>query len=127
MNDSAVELLVNSGLSNIERFAKALDEEALLPAIGGGICSAFVLERSLAAMSFSGPVTLLPLVASVSGRTRSISIRGIPVFSARFSNTRSVAELVIGGVVMLLRRIFPRSAAAHEGGWNKSATDSQEA
>ena len=41
--------------------------------------------------------------------------RGIPVFNAPFSNTRSVAELVIGEIVMLLRRIFPRSAAAHEG------------
>ena len=35
--------------------------------------------------------------------------RGIPVFNAPFSNTRSVAELVIGEIVMLLRRIFPRS------------------
>ena len=41
--------------------------------------------------------------------------RGIPVFNAPFSNTRSVAELVIGEIVMLLRRIFPRSATAHEG------------
>ena len=52
--------------------------------------------------------------------------RGIPVFNAPFSNTRSVAELVIGEIVMLLRRIFPRSAAAHDGGWDKSATDSHE-
>ena len=37
-------------------------------------------------------------------------MRGIPVFNAPFSNTRSVAELVIGEIVMLLRRIFPRSA-----------------
>ena len=52
--------------------------------------------------------------------------RGIPVFNAPFSNTRSVAELVIGEIVMLLRRIFPRSMAAHEGAWDKSATDSHE-
>ena len=38
--------------------------------------------------------------------------RGIPVFNAPFSNTRSVAELVIGEIVMLLRRIFPRSVSA---------------
>jgi D-3-phosphoglycerate dehydrogenase len=52
--------------------------------------------------------------------------RGIPVFNAPFSNTRSVAELVIGEIVMLLRRIFPRSKAAHEGKWDKSATHSHE-
>src|ERR1700743_2045815 len=50
----------------------------------------------------------------------------IPVFNAPFSNTRSVAELVIGEIVMLLRRIFPLSVSAHEGGWDKSATASHE-
>ncbi|SDA21271.1 D-3-phosphoglycerate dehydrogenase [Methylobacterium sp. UNC378MF] len=48
--------------------------------------------------------------------------RGLPVFNAPFSNTRSVAELTIGEIVMLLRRIVPRSIAAHEGGWDKSAS-----
>lgn len=48
------------------------------------------------------------------------------MFNAPFSNTRSVAELVIGEIVMLLRRIFPRSVSAHEGGWDKSATGSRE-
>jgi len=48
--------------------------------------------------------------------------RGVPVFNAPFSNTRSVAELTIGEIVMLLRRILPRSASAHAGGWDKSAT-----
>src|SRR6202011_2744874 len=52
--------------------------------------------------------------------------RGIPVFNAPFSNTRSVAELVIGEIVMLLRQIFPRSVSAHDGGWDKSAANSHE-
>jgi len=52
--------------------------------------------------------------------------RGVPVFNAPFSNTRSVAELTIGEIVMLLRRILPRSASAHAGGWDKSATGSFE-
>jgi len=51
---------------------------------------------------------------------------GIPVFNAPFSNTRSVAELTIGEIVMLLRRITPRSADAHRGGWDKSAVGSFE-
>ena len=51
---------------------------------------------------------------------------GIPVLNAPFSNTRSVAELTIGEIVMLLRRILPRSESAHRGGWDKSATGSYE-
>ncbi|MFC3692289.1 phosphoglycerate dehydrogenase [Chenggangzhangella methanolivorans] len=52
--------------------------------------------------------------------------RGIPVFNAPFSNTRSVAELTIGEIVMLLRRIPQRSISAHGGGWDKSADGSFE-
>ncbi len=52
--------------------------------------------------------------------------RGVAVFNAPFSSTRSVAELVIAEVVMLSRQIFPRNAAAHAGGWLKTATGSHE-
>lgn len=46
---------------------------------------------------------------------------GIAVFNAPFSNTRSVAELVLGEVIMLARHVFERSAQCHRGQWNKSA------
>ncbi len=52
--------------------------------------------------------------------------RGVAVFNAPFSNTRSVAELVIGEVIMLSRQIFVRSAAAHRGVWEKSANGAHE-
>ncbi len=52
---------------------------------------------------------------------------GIPVFNAPFSNTRSVAELVIGELLLLLRGIPEKSAKAHRGEWNKSAAGSFEA
>src|SRR5690606_10650425 len=52
--------------------------------------------------------------------------RGIPVFNAPFSNTRSVAELVIGEIIMLMRRIFSRSVKAHDGIWEKTAIGSRE-
>src|SRR5262249_6481990 len=51
---------------------------------------------------------------------------GIPVFNAPFSNTRSVAELTMAEIVMLMRRIFPKSMAAHAGGWDKAAIGSNE-
>lgn len=53
-------------------------------------------------------------------------LKGIPVFNAPFSNTRSVAELVISECIMLLRRIPEKSAAAHEGKWLKDANSSYE-
>lgn len=57
---------------------------------------------------------------------REAALKGIPVFNAPHSNTRSVAELVIGLSIMLLRAIFPKSLAAHEGRWLKSAEGSHE-
>ncbi|MBD3376934.1 phosphoglycerate dehydrogenase [candidate division KSB1 bacterium] len=46
---------------------------------------------------------------------------GIPVFNAPYSNTRSVAEIVAGEIIMLMRRVFEKSSAAHQGRWLKSA------
>lgn len=46
----------------------------------------------------------------------------IPVFNAPFSNTRSVAELVLGEIICLSRKIFDKSRDAHDGVWTKSAT-----
>jgi len=51
---------------------------------------------------------------------------GVPVFNAPFSNTRSVAELVVAEVVMLARRVPERNARAHRGEWDKSARGSHE-
>lgn len=51
---------------------------------------------------------------------------GIPVFNAPYSNTRSVAELVIGEIISLARKMAHVSMLAHRGEWNKSATRSHE-
>jgi D-3-phosphoglycerate dehydrogenase len=52
--------------------------------------------------------------------------RGIPVFNAPFSNTRSVAELVLAEIILLMRGIPERNAAAHRGEWLKTATGARE-
>lgn len=52
--------------------------------------------------------------------------KGVPVFNAPHSNTRSVAELVMGLVIMLMRDIFQKSQAAHEGNWRKTASGATE-
>ncbi|RYZ84248.1 MAG: phosphoglycerate dehydrogenase, partial [Moraxellaceae bacterium] len=54
-------------------------------------------------------------------------LRGIPVFNAPYSNTRSVAELVLGQLILLLRGIPEKNALVHRGGWSKSAEGSYEA
>lgn len=53
-------------------------------------------------------------------------LQGIPVFNAPFSNTRSVAELVMGEIILLLRGIPEKNAKAHKGQWFKSALNSNE-
>lgn len=52
--------------------------------------------------------------------------KGVVVFNAPYSNTRSVVELAIGQIVMLMRNIFPRSMEIHKGEWNKTAINSKE-
>ena len=130
INDSAVETLLNAGYSKVERLMKALDANELRSAIADvhllGIRSRTQLTRDIL-----GAARELLAVGCFSVGTNQVDLqaaraRGIPVFNAPFSNTRSVAELVIGEIVMLLRRIFPRSVAAHEGGWDKSADNSHE-
>lgn len=54
------------------------------------------------------------------------ALRGVPVFNAPYSNTRSVAELVIGEAILLLRGIPEKNALVHRGGWTKSAEGSVE-
>ncbi|MCI0448538.1 MAG: phosphoglycerate dehydrogenase [Chlorobi bacterium] len=54
------------------------------------------------------------------------SNRGVIVFNAPFSNTRSVVELVIGEIIMLMRGIFDKSSKLHKGVWNKSSANSFE-
>lgn len=52
--------------------------------------------------------------------------KGVVVFNAPYSNTRSVVELAIGEIIMLQRNIFPRSTEIHAGQWNKTAINSKE-
>ena len=130
VNDSAADMFAAAGYSGLVRVKGALDGPALRDALKGvhilGIRSRTQLtaevlaaaDRLMAVGCFSVGTNQVDLPAARNA--------GVPVFNAPFSNTRSVAELVVGEIVMLLRRVAPRSAAAHAGGWDKSATDSFE-
>ncbi|MFC5504159.1 MULTISPECIES: phosphoglycerate dehydrogenase [Hyphomicrobiales] len=130
INDSAADLLVNAGYTNMTRLPKALDEDALVKALEGvhvlGIRSRTQLTDAVFARA-----DRLFAVGCFSVGTNQVDLqaargRGVPVFNAPFSNTRSVAELTIGEIVMLLRKITDRSVSAHGGGWDKSANGSFE-
>ncbi|SHN76794.1 phosphoglycerate dehydrogenase [Bradyrhizobium erythrophlei] len=130
VNDSAVELLVSSGFADIELQPKALEGDALRNAVKGISLLGIRSRTSLTSDVFAAADQLIA-VGCFSVGTNQVDLdaarkRGIPVFNAPFSNTRSVAELVIGEIVMLLRQIFPRSVSAHDGGWDKSAAGSRE-
>jgi D-3-phosphoglycerate dehydrogenase len=130
VHDSAVQLLARAGYGSVTRLAGTLDGAALCEAVRGvhvlGIRSRTQLtepvlaeaDRLMAVGCFCIGTSQVDLPAA--------RRRGIPVFNAPFSNTRSVAELVIGEIVMLLRGIPGKSEAAHRGQWQKSAARSWE-
>ena len=131
VNDSAVCLLQANGF-DVTRLPGAMDSEALAQALADGVNLLGIRSRSqldAAALGRAG-VGLLS-VGCFSVGTDQVDLdaarfQGIPVFNAPFSNTRSVAELVIGEIVMLMRQVLPRSAAAHAGRWVKSAVGAKE-
>src|SRR6185437_12590099 len=110
VNDSAVELLRSFGFSAIERLPKALEGDTLREALNG-ISILGIRSRTALTNDVFAAANQLTAVGCFSVGTNQVDLnaarkRGIPVFNAPFSNTRSVAELVIGEIVMLLRQIF---------------------
>ncbi len=130
VNDSAVATLQQAGYTNLTRLPKALDEAQLVEAVEKTHVLGIRSRTQLTEKVFAHARRLFA-VGCFSVGTNQVDLsaarmRGIPVFNAPFSNTRSVAELVIGEIVMLLRRITDRSVSAHVGGWDKSADGSFE-
>ena len=130
VNDSAVQLIEAAGYSNMTRLSKALEGDALKEAIKG-VHLLGIRSRTQITTDVLEAADRLIAIGCFSVGTNQVDgdaarRNGIPVFNAPFSNTRSVAELVIGEIVILLRRIVARSNAAHQGRWDKSADDSYE-
>ncbi len=130
ISDSAVEELNASGYAEIKRLSGALSEADLIKEIKGvhilGIRSKTrvtenVLQKAdklLAVGAFCIGINQVDLQVATK--------KGIAVFNAPYSNTRSVAELIIGLCVMLIRKITDKNIAAHQGVWLKEAKGSFE-
>jgi len=128
--DTAVDTLKSAGYHNIERHMKALEGPALRQALEGAQMLGIRSRTQLTPETLDGLRSLIA-IGCFSVGTNQVDLNfarhmGLPVFNAPFSNTRSVAELTIAEIIMLFRRIFPKSTAAHEGGWLKTAIGSNE-
>lgn len=131
VHQSAVETLKRNGYSNIDYVKTSLTEDELIERIKDvhfvGLRSRTHINEAV----LEAAEKLVAIGCFCIG-TNQVDLqgareRGIAVFNAPFSNTRSVAELVLGEILLLLRGIPERNALAHRGGWLKSANGSFEA
>ena len=130
ISEAAVKQFSTSGYSNIKRWSAAMSEEELIKEIKNvhilGIRSkTMITEKVLMAaekLQAIGCFCIGVNQVNLDAATKS----GIAVFNAPYSNTRSVAELVIGSSIILVRKILDKNKAAHEGKWMKDAKGSHE-
>ncbi len=131
LHQSAVQTFIDQGYTNIEYLKTSLPEEELIERIKD-VHFIGIRSRTQLTEKVLDAATKLVAVGCFCIGTNQVDLtaalrRAVPVFNAPFSNTRSVAELVLGQIIMLLRGIPQRNAAAHRGEWLKTADNSFEA
>ncbi|QFU74248.1 phosphoglycerate dehydrogenase [Halioglobus maricola] len=130
VHPSAVETLKRDGYTNIDFHKKALPPEELKQAIAGAHFVGIRSRTQLTEEIFESAKKLVAVGCFCIGTNqvdlKAATKRGIAVFNAPFSNTRSVAELVIAEAILLLRGVAEKNAAAHRGEWMKTAVNSYE-
>lgn len=130
VHKNALDVLSNNGYTNIEYLRTALDEDALIAKIKDAHFVGIRSRTQLTAKVLEAANKLIAVGCFCIG-TNQVNLRaamekGIPVFNAPYSNTRSVAELVLAEAILLLRGIPEKNALVHRGGWSKSAEGSYE-
>ncbi|MFN4973998.1 MAG: phosphoglycerate dehydrogenase [Bacteroidota bacterium] len=130
ISDAAIRLFKQNGYTNVRKISGALGEQELIRELKDvhllGIRSKTRITKKVLAAApklqaigcFCIGVNQVDLEAATDA--------GVVVFNAPYSNTRSVAELVMGAAIMLIRRIPDKNKAAHEGIWMKDARGSFE-
>lgn len=130
IHPSAVEVLRAAGYSQIETLPSALPDEVLKQKIADVHFVGIRSRTQLTADVFAHAHKLVAAGCFCIGTNQvdleAARARGIAVFNAPYSNTRSVAELVIAEAILLLRGIPAKNAAAHRGGWLKTAENAYE-
>ena len=130
VHPSAVEVLRAAGYSQIESLPGALPEDELKHRIADvhflGIRSRTQLSAEVLAHAQRLAAVGCFCIGTNQVDLSAASARGVAVFNAPFSNTRSVAELVLAEAILLMRGIPEKNAVSHRGGWLKSASHSYE-
>ena len=130
ISDRAVEKFSSNGYTNVTKLTKALPEEELIKAVKDVHLIGIRSKTKITAAVLNAAEKLMAIGCFCIGVNqvdlKEATQKGIVVFNAPYSNTRSVAELVIGLSIMLIRRIPDKNKAAHEGIWMKDAKGSYE-
>jgi D-3-phosphoglycerate dehydrogenase len=130
VHQSAVKTLNDAGYTNIEYLKTSLSEDELVDKVKDVHFIGIRSRTQLTARVFAA-ATRLQAVGCFCIGTNQVDLsaalsKAVPVFNAPYSNTRSVAELVIGQTILLLRGIPEKNALTHRGIWQKVATGSFE-
>ena len=130
IHPSAVDVLRSAGYSQIETLPKALQGEELKAKLADVHFLGIRSQSKLTADVLAAAPKLVAVGCFCIG-TNQVDLnaareRGVAVFNAPYSNTRSVAELVLAEAILLLRGIPAKNALVHRGGWMKSAVHSHE-
>ena len=130
VHDSAIESFHAAGYTNIERKAGALQGDELSRALADAHILGIRSRTQLTGQALAEARRLLAVGCFCIGTNqvalKDATVRGVPVFNAPFSNTRSVAELVLAEAVLLLRGIPEKHGLLKQGVWQKSASASFE-
>ena len=129
VHPAAFDNLSEDGFS-VELIEQSLSEDELIEKIKGVHVLGIRSKTKLTPKVLDAANKLLVVGAFCIGTTQ-IDLdyckkKGVVVFNAPYSNTRSVVELAIGQIIMLFRNVFPRSTEIHNGKWNKTAVNSKE-
>ena len=130
ISDAAVKKFRSHGYTQVEKINRALNEQQLIEALRDvhilGIRSKTTISDAVLAAAKKLQAIGCFCIGVNQIDLRAATQRGVAVFNAPYSNTRSVAELVIGASIMLLRGIPDKNNAAHSGIWQKEAKGSRE-
>ncbi len=130
ISDVAVKYFNAAGYVNVRKLNGALSEEQLIKEIKNVHLVGIRSKTNLSAKVLAAAEKLQAIGCFCIGVNqvdlKAATKQGVAVFNAPYSNTRSVAELVIGASIILIRKILDKNKAAHEGIWLKDATGSFE-
>ncbi len=130
ISDKAVQYFKDQGYTDVKKLSGALSEEELIKAIKDvhilGIRSKTFISKKVLDNAKKLQAIGCFCIGINQVDVKACKQKGVALFNAPYSNTRSVAELVIGAAIMLIRKITDKNIAAHNGIWNKEAKGSFE-